>query len=108
MAGKVLTGSQLALLREAADKGLVKRLPTGTTICITGTLSVRRQDMESLIQAIGGRVVTDAKRARILILGKLPTSSTNATKKYRDAQQSPSCSIMPETDFVAMIAVRAK
>src|SRR5437762_2143564 len=68
----VLTGTLSALSREEAEAGLKKlgARVTGKTICVTGTLSVERDEREQLLRDGGARVTGSvSKKTDFLVVG---------------------------------------
>lgn len=87
------------------DGTLVTRGLRGMRVVFTGTLSVRRTEMEAFAGALGMRNQTSITNStNILVLGTLPSSA--ATTAKLEAARRLHVTILNETEFVEYVRDR--
>lgn len=87
------------LLSYAAQHGLLKRLD-GRAFCMTGTLSMKRAEIEELIEILGGTVHSQVKQSTSYLL--IPDWDVNSSSKFQAASRS-GVNVLTEADFCEMI-----
>lgn len=104
MARKTLSADDVKVLRDAAERGLLTDTFRGRGIAITGTCSMKRDDIVKLIMAVGGRFDERVRwqSTRYLIVGD--TGRHGFTNKQREAANR-GVRVITETDFVDMLKV---
>lgn len=100
-----LSKEDLEGIRQAAQAGLVGGKIKSRPVCFTGTMSMRREDMQALARACGAYVEDNTRRWNrgILVVGD--TGIHGRTSKIREAEQR-GWDIVSEEDFVKMATAR--
>jgi NAD-dependent DNA ligase len=87
------------VIRQARDWGLLKRLPNGSSFCLTGKASTTRNNFSSLIINLGGAVHDKVfAYTDYLICASEDTTSAKAQAAKRNGTK-----IITEAEFCAMI-----
>lgn len=98
-----LTGEQLGTLKQAAQMGLLSDHLKGKHVVLTGTMSLRRNDMEFLIKLVGGKVdAATGALTNLVVVGD--TGMHGRTSKLQEAA-SRGVAIVSESDLVHMLSV---
>jgi NAD-dependent DNA ligase len=102
---KKLTAEDIAGIKKAAEQGLVGGLIKGKRIVFTGTMSMRRVDMQALSRACGAYVEDDVRswRRGVLVVGD--TGIHGRTSKIAKAENQ-GWEVISEAEFVKRATAR--
>lgn len=90
----------LEALKQARDWGLLKEL-TGKEFCLTGKISVKRDDLTALISTLGGRVHSAVVGTTDYLI--VPVGDEFRKGSKYNAAQSRGVTIIDEEEFCEMI-----
>lgn len=94
------TTDRWKLLTFAGRNGLLNRLD-GHAICVTGTLSVKRVEIEELVQALGGVMHSQVKQSTTYLL--IPAEGTVSSNSKYIAATRAGVNVINEEEFCEMI-----
>lgn len=94
-------GDSLALLRKAVAERKIRGLD-GYTFCFTGNMSMRRDEMQAMVRALGGRISSTVTRRTTHLVAEHPDGYST---KITDAR-SLRIKIISEQEFSNMLNVR--
>lgn len=98
-----LSTDDLETLKEAANMGLLSDSLRGKHVVLTGALSLRREDISTIIKLVGGHVdASVAAMTNIVVEGD--TGARVRTSKLEEAAKR-GIMVISESDFVEMLSV---
>jgi DNA ligase (NAD+) len=96
----VLKGTEELKLLEDAVQAHKLRPVRGITFCFTGTMSLKRSDMERLVRALGGQVHSMVSGTTNFLV--IPNGKHAASSKFMAARRM-GVTVIQESEFVRMI-----